>query len=167
MNPMTKQFLENPDYVEATRLLLELHHLIAQGKIESVEADEIRDDSDTFWYRLSEAEKSRFRILSASLDMLLDAEVFRPVPPEQRTQAWLEPQLTQAQDAGDWDTVLALLRNGPDYMTPDELAYRRNVAYRNLGHCEAALLFADYAYRNGVMKRSQSAAALSQSLQTA
>ena len=35
-------------------------------------------------------------------------------------------------------------------MTPDELAYERSEAYRNLGHCDIALMFAGYAYKNGV-----------------
>jgi len=146
---------ENLDYVGAVRLLLELHHLIAQGKSDSDEADEIRDDSDKFWRRLSEEEKTQFRILSASLDMLIEEEVYRSVPAEQRTEKWLTPRLAEARQDQDWGAVLTLLRNGPDYMAPDELAYQRSVAYRHLGHCEIALLFADYAYKNKRVTETQ------------
>ncbi len=157
----TKHFLNNPEYVEATRLLLELHRIIANGGLESEEADEVRDAMEPRWYRLTEAEIARLDVLSANLYMLSDNDIPRPVPSEQRTKAYLEPRIRQAQEAGDWDTVLALLRNGPDYLTPDELAYQRSVAYRALGHCETALLFADYAYRNSVKRRSEAAALVS------
>lgn len=158
MNRTTERSLEKSAYDEAIELLLQLHQVIAQGGLKSAAADEIRDAMEEPYAHLDESQLLRLRILSANLYMLNDKEVPRPVPPEQRTKAWLEPRLLEAQQNQDWDTALALLRNGPDYMTPDALAYQRSVAYRNLGHCEIALLFADYAYQNGLMKRTPAAA---------
>ena len=150
MNTTPKRFLDNPNFVRSVELLLQLIEVNAREEGQSAEAEAICDEMDAPWYALSEAEHTRLRVLSANLDMLIEDEVFRPVPPEQRTKDWLEPRLTQAREAGDWDAVLALLRNGPDYRTPDELAYERSIAYRNLGHCEIALMFADYAYKKGL-----------------
>jgi hypothetical protein len=42
---------------------------------------------------------------------------------------------------------LELLRNGPDYLTSDQIALLRGRAYSNLGHQEIALLFYEYAAR--------------------
>ena len=123
MTTDAKLFMENPDYVEAARLLVQLHQVIAKGGLESEEADEIRDSMEASYSRLNEVETKRLTILSANLHMLNDAEVFRPVPPEQRTKKWLEPQIDRAIEAGDWDTVLALLRNEPDYLTVSRLAH--------------------------------------------
>ena len=148
-------FLENPDYVRYIELFLQYNQLVAEGEGESPEAEALCDLMDRPWNRLSAAEMERSGIISADLDLLTGNEVYRRVPPEQQTEAWLAPRLTEARQNQDWGAVLALLRNGPDYMAPDELAYQRSVAYRHLGHCEIALLFADYAYQNKRMTSAQ------------
>ena len=147
MSTDTKRFMENPDYIQAMRLQPSLHRLIAQGQGDAAEADEIRDAMEAHWRHMNYAERQRFEGLSADLYMLADDEVFNRVPLEQRTREWLEPKLHQAVEAGDWDTFLALLRNGPDYITTGKLAHFRAIAYARLGHLDIALLFAEYAYR--------------------
>ena len=147
MTTDTTRFMENPDYIEAARLLLQLHQVMSEGKGNDEEADEIRDAMEAPWYRLTKAEVARLNVLSADLYMLADDDIPLPGPPEQRTREWLEPKLHQAVEAGDWDAFLALLRNGPDYITPGKLAHFRAIAYARLGHLDIALLFAEYAYR--------------------
>lgn len=138
-------FLDNPSYKEAVCLLKEFHLLKREGKEDTDEADAIRDAMDKPWYELSEPEMARIKIMSADMDMLRGEETFRQVPPEQRTRKCLAPRLQAASERRDWATVLELLRNGPDYMTPDQIAHLRGQAYTELGHPDIARLFFDYA----------------------
>ena len=153
-----REFLNNPNYVRYIELFLQYNNLLAERQEENAETEALCDAMEPLWYKLSAAEMERGGIISADLDMLTGDEVFRNVPPEQCTEAWLAPRLQEARLNNDWGAVLALLRNGPDYMTPDELAYQRSAAYQQLGHCEIALLFADYAYKSSVQKRNSTAA---------
>lgn len=152
METTTMQIPGSPDYILSVQLLLQLHNLIAHGKEDSEEAESVRDATEKPWYRLSEAEQTRLRVLSANLDMLINDEAFRHVPPEQRTEKYLGDLLVQAQQNRDWDTALALLRNGPDFLSPDELAHLRGASYFYLGHYDIAYLFAEYAFKQNPNK---------------
>ena len=55
--------------------------------------------------------------------------------------------MREAWERQDWDAVLALLRTGPDFLTPDEIAYLRGRCWAGLGHPDIALLFLDHAAR--------------------
>ena len=43
---MRGKFADNPDYRKYERLLIDLHHLIADGKGDSDAADAVRDEMD-------------------------------------------------------------------------------------------------------------------------
>jgi len=116
---VSDQFLRNLAYVEYVHQLLELHDLIARGELESEKADQLREEMDVNWYALSADEMERAGIISADLDMLVNDEVFRTVPPEQRTQEWFAPRFTDAWENQRWDDALALLRAGPPYLFED------------------------------------------------
>ena len=65
---VNSQFADNPDYVRYKRLLIELHQLIADGKGDDEEAEAVRDQMDTPWYRLSSEETDHIGSLSIGLN---------------------------------------------------------------------------------------------------
>jgi hypothetical protein len=65
-------------FQEYVRLLRELHRLIAEGKGDSDEAEQLRDLMDDPWDRMSPEEIRRVRGLSADLYTLTDPQ---PPPP--------------------------------------------------------------------------------------
>lgn len=142
---MAGRFADNPEYVKAETLLKELHRLISEGKGDSDEADAVREEMDEPWWKLTQEEQARLNGLSADLYMLQGAEVFEPLPQEERTRERLGAALKEAKDRRDWQQVLALLRKGPVYLSPDEIAFIRAEAYKELGHLDTALMFIDYA----------------------
>jgi tetratricopeptide (TPR) repeat protein len=142
---MAALFASNPSYIEYEKLLHELHQLMAQGKGDSPEADLIRDEMDRPWRELSEEEIARLNGLSADLYMLQGDEVFEPLSEAERTRERLGPALKEANDRRDWQEVLALLRKGPQFLSPDQIAVIRAEAYKELGHLDTALMFIDYA----------------------
>jgi tetratricopeptide (TPR) repeat protein len=144
---MTGRFAENPDYRRYEELLKQVHHLIAIGKGDSDEADELRERMDAPWYRLSDAERARLDGLSADLYMLQDDEVTeKPVPADLSLEAFGN-QISYAQEWNDWDAVLGLLRHRPAGTLPQSVAAWRARAYDALGHFDTAILFLDYAFK--------------------
>ncbi len=64
---MSRMFLSNVNFAAYARLLFRLHGLIATEAGESDEADEVRDQMDAAWARLSAAERDELRKLSEQL----------------------------------------------------------------------------------------------------
>src|SRR5206468_4867238 len=85
--------------------------------------------------------------LSAALYMLQGEEIFEPLPQEERTRQHLGAALKDAKDRKDWQQVLRLLRKGPLFLSPDQIAFIRAEAYNELGHLDTAFMFVDYAAR--------------------
>jgi hypothetical protein len=52
-------------YVQYVRLMNRLHWLTAEGRGDSEEADELRDDMDGPWYLMTDAEREIVRKMSA------------------------------------------------------------------------------------------------------
>jgi hypothetical protein len=138
---------ENPAYLEYLRLLVQLHALIADGKSETDDADLVRDEMDTPWAKLSQAEADRLGGLSADLYMLTDEEIFERTEPAERTRERIGPDLETAWQGREWDRMLALLRRGPDFLRNDQLAYLRGRCWLAFGHPEIATLFFEKALR--------------------
>lgn len=142
---MTGMFLNNPHYTEIVHLLKQLHLLSRENRGESEEAEAIREEMDSHWYKLEPQEMALVKIMSADLRMIEGKEVFRPVPPQERTREWLGPKLAEAHSHQDWVSVLTLLRNGPDFLSPDRIAYLRGQGYTSIGHPDIGLLFLEFA----------------------
>jgi hypothetical protein len=53
--------MTNTDYESMLESMRELERLDREGKIDSPEADAVRDRSDPIWLRLTEEEKERLR----------------------------------------------------------------------------------------------------------
>jgi hypothetical protein len=140
-----KAEMKNPDYDKYLSLLLKLKAMRREGRGDTEEADQLREQMDEPWDSLSVEEQKQLALLSASLDMLEGKEVFRDVPAEQRTREWMAPRWQTASETGDLETQLELLRNGPDFLTANEVAFLRGKVYLDAGHPEAALLFFAYA----------------------
>ena len=75
----------------------------------------------------------------------------RPVARRRRRNG-LEPRrlsarLAAAWDRQDWEEVLAILRLGTEFLTPDQVALLRFLGWYELGHDDAALLFLEHASR--------------------
>ncbi len=136
------KFPDNPNYVAYERLLIELHRLIAEGKGDDEEAEAVRDQMDTPWYRLSPEEDERMGGLSADLYMLQDDEIYEAY---EGTQEQLRQSLSTAYHNQDYQGLLSLLRKGPKYIPQQGLASLRAIAYQELGHLDAALVFLRYA----------------------
>src|SRR5690349_2466610 len=113
-----------PNYRAYVRGLRDLHRLAVAGQEESPEAERIRDAMDAPWEALSDVERTRAGGLSADLYSLSE-----PLTgPEQewgsQAQAGLAAVLT-AQDKGDWDEALELLRRHAHSLAPDLVHFLR------------------------------------------
>jgi tetratricopeptide (TPR) repeat protein len=142
---MTGKFSDNPDFLQYETFLKELHRLIAMGKGNDDEADEVREAMDQPERELSREELDRLNGLSADLYMLQDDEIYEPADPAERTPERLGAAVSLALEQQAWEQVLALLRLGPTFLSPDSIAFIRARAYNELGHQDTALLFAEYA----------------------
>jgi tetratricopeptide (TPR) repeat protein len=140
-------FHNNPHYVEYTRLLKELHLLAMRREADTAATEAIRDEMDLHWSELNDDEIARVKIMSADLRMIQGKETFRQVPEHERSLEWLGPRLQDAEARRDWDTMLTLLRNGPVFLSRDQLASIRGQCYDKLGHPDVALLFVEFAFK--------------------
>ncbi len=142
---MDGRFAENPRFVEYEKHLLRLQALNAQGRAESKEADQVRDQMDEPWLGLSREERDWLGGLSSDLYMLTDEEISEPVDPVERGPDTLGISLSEAKRRGDWGQILKLLRKGPTFFPKPTIAFLRGLYYLRLGHPQVALLFLDYA----------------------
>ncbi len=156
---MPDRTFHNPEYVWYESLLRRLHELSFRGEDQSEEADQIREEMSFPFRRLTEQERVRLQEISGDLFMLegdLEGEeVYEPAPPEDRTPDGLGDALLQAWKAGEWETVLKLLRRGPEFLPLPLVAHMRDLAFHALGHLDIARLFAIY-----VLERDSEIAAL-------
>lgn len=143
---MTGRFADNPAYQRYEQQLVQLHRLIAEGKCESDEADQIRDEMDGPWKHLNGQERLRLKGLSGDLYMLQDDEDLE-TPVVAQSQQDLYEQIKECERQSDWDAILGLLRRRPKSVPDGPVAFTRSKAYNALGHAQIALLFFEYAMR--------------------
>lgn len=144
---MKRMFNDNPSYLKCEVLLKNLHLFVTEGKNDSEEADQVREEMDDLERDLNSAEMERLNGLSADLYMLQDDEIYEPggmvgITPEQ-----LNAQIRAAWENKDWDGMLRLLRKGPGLLSKDQVASLRAEAYGALGHLDTSVLFSNYAIR--------------------
>ncbi|WP_165073119.1 hypothetical protein [Paludisphaera rhizosphaerae] len=133
------------NYLAFARQVRELHRLEVAGLGDSAEADAVREASDAPWYALTKDEKDRAGCLSGDLYSISD-----PVPDRRAVGPLFEARLTVVNEAcgrGDWDGVLALLRDWESDFPPHMLAHLRGTAWQGLGDVESAALFFEHARR--------------------
>jgi tetratricopeptide (TPR) repeat protein len=131
-------------YLAVVRGLRELHQLRSVGREDSPEADLVRDASDTAWEGLTEVERKRLSGLSEDLYSVSD--------PEQATVREMNPQAqsrlvdtVQAQQHGEWDRALEILRRWSAYLDPSLLSYLRGSIWLEAGDPATAFLFLQHA----------------------
>ena len=122
------------------RLLLGLHDLIAAGRGDDPEADALRDQMDTPWYAMTEAEQERVGGLSEDLYALAENNRRSVKMSTEERKKWGR-DFGAAFEAGAWDGALELLRRPPDDAAADLVALSRAECWEHLGVPEVALRF--------------------------
>jgi tetratricopeptide (TPR) repeat protein len=140
-------FHDNPAFVEYEDLLCRLHALMAEGEEDGAEAEVVRDAMDGPSKYLSEAEIGRLKGLSADLYLLSQSETF-PIGREVLPLPVLLIKLKQHEEEGDWEGVLAVLRQRGSEAPARAVAFARARAYAALGHLKVAIQFLDFAFRD-------------------
>lgn len=133
----------SPSYGAAARAIRELFLLSRKGRDESPEADAVRDASDAIWESLTETERDRLRGLSEDLYSITDsiAPLLDANPQFQRAIK----DAFEAQQRGEWDIALKLLRRWRRYIAPDLLSYLRGGIWLRAGDPATAYLFFQHA----------------------
>lgn len=124
-------------FSEYVRLLLRLHELIAAGKGDTDEADELRDEMDSQWRRLDAQRLALADGLSADLYTIgIDRESPDTEPDEADGK-----RFTDAVQREDWRLVLDLLREIESDLPPNQVAGERGYCWAYLSQPDVALVF--------------------------
>ena len=135
---LRKTFVDNPHYVKYICLLLQLHGLIAAGKGDDDEADDVRDEMDAPWRQLTPEEISRVRGLSADLYMLGKD---RDSPRRESVPASLASEVRLMYDREQWIELSMFLRDHEAELPRADVAYYRGVCWNHWGHFHVASEF--------------------------
>ena len=130
------------------KLLVALHELLRSGRNDSTEADEIRDQMDVHWLRLSSEDKDRIRNLSASLSSLVESAREADKSPEESTLKAFKG----AMEGANWYTALKLLSDIEPSWPPANVAFSRGVCWAHLHQPEAAIAFFQEATRHRTLE---------------
>lgn len=122
------------DYVQ---LLLQLHQLIAAGKSESEEAEEIRDQMDRPWQSLSPAEVALAEGLSEDLYSL----AVDRLPVEEALDPYGIEEFRAAVESNDWAKALNVLRENKNSFDAAVLSYMRGACWAHLWQPHVAIVF--------------------------
>jgi hypothetical protein len=128
------------------RLLLRLHDLITKGQGDDPQADAVRDQMDTPWYAMTEAEQERLGGLSEDLYSLAENNARSVKMSAEERRKWGQ-EFGAAFEAGDWDRALVLLRRPPDDVPADHVAFFQADCWEQLASPEVALRFMRAATR--------------------
>ncbi|MDB5392057.1 MAG: hypothetical protein JWM11_7703 [Planctomycetaceae bacterium] len=143
------QFSQNPDYLVCLHGYHQLHALFLAGKSQSEEASAIRDRMESCWWNLPTIEQDRLDGLSEDLwDITATHHCFpivNPIEPELTELDRNYVELSEAQDKGEWDHALVILRSIKGYLKPPRLAYWRGRIWQDAGDDDTAQLFLQYA----------------------
>jgi tetratricopeptide (TPR) repeat protein len=128
-------------------LLLRLHQLGAAGQGDGPEADAIRDEMTTHWYRMSAREQDRMIGLSADLYALEEGGA-RSQPATAGELEQYRGEAKGAYDSGDPDRQLAFLRRPyPEGLPADAVPFLQARAWERVGNLDVALVFMREAER--------------------
>ena len=131
-------------YLATVRGLRELHELTATGRLDSPEADAVRDAADAPWGALTEEEKRRISGLSEDLYLITDPAQTAVKEKNPQSQARLV-DVYQARQRGEWDRVFELLRRWGAYLDPSLLSYLRGATWVEAGDPATAAIFYKHA----------------------
>jgi hypothetical protein len=134
----------SPNYLAVVRGIRDLHRLRVAGRDDSSDADAIRDATDEPWQALSDVERKRASGLSEDLYSITESAGERALAITQEAQAGLNEAI-RAQEAGDWDRALELLRRWGNHVAPAILSSLRGSIWLAAGDPEMAALFFEHA----------------------
>ena len=134
-----------PAFARVARGTVGLHRLIAQGKGDEPEADEVRDSLDEPLAALTPEERTRAQYLSADLYTLSKVPSDHDqLPSNLQVQAKFRA-IVEAQKARQWDKALALLRRWDRYFSLDFASFQRGKIWDQAGAPEIAVEFYRHA----------------------
>ncbi len=139
-----QQLAMSSSYLAAVRGLRELHQLTTAGRLDSPEADAVRDATDAPWNSLTEEEKKRIGGLSEDLYSITGAAQTATKDVNPQAHARLV-DILQARQRGEWDRALELLRRWGAYIEPSLLSYQRGVTWLHAGDKATAVIFLKHA----------------------
>ncbi|RIK84187.1 MAG: hypothetical protein DCC68_02015 [Planctomycetota bacterium] len=139
------RFFHNPSFNEYATLLGQLHVLMATGRGETDEAEDVRERMDAPWDQLDREESRLLRGLSSDLYSIGVARD-RLIEKVEDVEFGL---FTDAMSREDWPTALDIVRRNENKMHAAEVAFVRGVCWARLQQPRIALHFLDEAYRLG------------------
>jgi tetratricopeptide (TPR) repeat protein len=135
----------SPAFDHVARGTIRLHKLIAEGRGDEPEADEVRDALDGPIAVLTPEERTRAQFLSADLYSLSKVQSdHEQLPMNPHARAKLKA-VVQARDAGQWDKALALLRRWQRYAALEFVSFQRGMIWDRAGKPEIAVEFYRHA----------------------
>lgn len=142
-----EEFVRNHAYVRYIRHLSELHELMKAGRGDSVDADDLRDEMDESWKRLTASQIERTDEVSADLYSLESGSPIQHPAKVDNQDAPAREQLQEAMRGRDWKNVLRILRTQPEQFDRAEAAYYRGRCWERLNEPEIAIRFYEEAAR--------------------
>ncbi|HVA45965.1 MAG TPA: hypothetical protein VNH11_06220 [Pirellulales bacterium] len=131
-----------PGFTEYCRLFCQLRSLVAAGQDESAEGEELRDEMDFLWQRLTRADLDRLDGLAADLSHV----------GTERTQSGEVPDALCAEFRSllatrDFDGALRFLRENEGRLPARDVAVLRGILWADLGQYAPAAVFMSDAIR--------------------
>jgi hypothetical protein len=145
MTPATTQSKSEYDFLVES--MLTLHDLIRAGQCDGAAADDVRDQMDHPWTKLTDDQRARIDGMSADLYTLGPDSPIRHADKDRYISAELSTKLGALFMARKWDEILTLLRESPEQISWDLAAQYRAEAYAKLGEEAVAKRFLAEAWR--------------------
>ena len=132
------------NYLAVARGLRELHRLTEAGRLDSPEADVVRDATDTPWEAIGGVEKKRIGGLSEDLYSISGPlrTITKELNPQARDRL---VEIDHSRKRGEWDRCLELLRRWGFYIDPYHLSYLRGAVWLEAGDPATAAIFFKHA----------------------
>ena len=140
-----------PAFSRYETLLKRLHDLNLEDKLDSPEADLVREDMEGPWSSLADGERAVLAGLSSDLYSFSGEEVTRD---SDLGKNELMKRAGAAYQNRDWRGVLEALRFAHPYFSAEQVAYMRARCWQQLGRPEPAFWFFDRAYKLAPSNRS-------------
>jgi hypothetical protein len=121
--------------------LVQLDRMMAAGRGDSAEADELRDLMEVTWYQMTPDELQIARQLSADLFTLHDDSLVRHPVDVNVYSPSLATDLTELMRKADYVGALRLIQDRPTEISSERAALFRAILYRALGLPEIGLVF--------------------------
>src|SRR5947209_14170153 len=120
--------IQSAAFRESVQLLMDLHELMKGGKVESIDADRIREAMEQPWYAMSEDEQRLVRGISADLYEIDEP----PIENAAKEEAIVGPILSALKN-DRWVEALKLVREHQSRLPSAVASFWRGLGYAGLG----------------------------------